>query len=337
MISSDGYPRITLAFTDPDLPAVVPYGYAKYSDFKEMARGGRAVLWSCWDSIMGRPVALKALLPQFAQDEKERRRFLREARVTAQLQHPHTVPVYEIGRDDKGCLYFTMKMIRGEDTFKILRRLAAGDRETRRDYTLDHLLVIVIQAGQALGYSHAHGVIHRDVKPENIWVGRFGEVILLDWGVAKVVGEQMPEEEEESPDDSVAHVLARSEKQALDEALTQTGQRPGTPLYMSPEQVLAPGSVDARSDVFNLGVVLYEMIAFKEPFRGRTVAETFERIATADPVPPSVQAPEEDIPEELEAIVLKALQKKPADRHQSMEELIDAVREVRRGLYRSTD
>jgi len=131
VISSDGYPRITLAFTDPDLPTVVPYGYAKYTDFKEMARGGRAILWSCWDSIMGRPVALKALLPQFAQDEKERRRFLREARVTAQLQHPHTVPVYEIGRDDQGCLYFTMKMIRGEDTFKILRRLAAGDRETR--------------------------------------------------------------------------------------------------------------------------------------------------------------------------------------------------------------
>jgi len=198
----------------------------------------------------------------------------------------------------------------------------------------------VIQAGQALGYSHAHGVIHRDVKPENIWVGKFGEVILLDWGVAKVAGEPMPEELEESPDDPAdprAQVLTMSDEQALDEALTQAGQRPGTPLYMSPEQVLSPASVDARSDVFNLGVVLYEMIAFKEPFRGRTVAETFERIATVDPVPPRVQAPEEDIPEELERIVLKALQKKPEDRYQSMADFIDAVREVRRGLYRTIE
>ena len=333
MTPSDGYPQITLSFTDQDLPAVVPTGFRKYSDFREMARGGSAVLWSCWDNVMGRPVALKSLLPEFAQDELRRRRFLREARVTAQLQHPHTVPVYEIGRDFQGSLYFTMKMIRGEDLFKIIRRLASGDRETRRDCTLDHLLVIVIQAGQALGYSHAHGVIHRDVKPENVWVGKFGEVILLDWGVAKVMGALSPEKESPQEPD---HVLTAGGK-ALDESLTQTGQRPGTPLYMSPEQVVSPGSVDARSDIFSLGVVLYEMIAFKEPFRGRTVGETFERITTQDPVPPRVQAPEEDIPVELEEIVLKALRKNPENRFQSMGEFIDAVREVRRGLVRTAD
>ena len=117
----DDYPQIILTGTDPDLPTDLDGNYAKYSDFQEMARGGKALLRSCWDSVMGRTVALKSLLPRFASDLRERRRFLREARVTAQLQHPNTVPVYEIGYDDQQCLYFTMKRIAGENLFQILQ------------------------------------------------------------------------------------------------------------------------------------------------------------------------------------------------------------------------
>ena len=319
------YPQIILTGTDPDLPTDFDGNFAKYSDFHEMARGGKALLRSCWDSVMGRTVALKSLLPRFADDLRERRRFLREARVTAQLQHPNTVPVYEIGYDDGQCLYFTMKRIAGENLFQILQRLSWRDAVTLEQYPLSVLLDVVTQACQALAYAHAHGVIHRDVKPENIWLGKFGEVILLDWGVAKVWGsaddvtEETPQHE---PD------VDRSSPHQL-QTLTLAGQRPGTPLYMSPEQVLGNRYLDERTDVFSLGVLLYEMLAFKEPFRGRTINETFDRIVHDDPLPLHVHAGDRDLPATLEPIVFKAVSKDPGDRYQTILDLIVDIRAVR--------
>jgi len=321
----DDHPQIILTGTDPDLPTHFDGNFAKYSDFHEMARGGKALLRSCWDSVMGRTVALKSLLPRFADDLRERRRFLREARVTAQLQHPNTVPVYEIGYDDSQCLYFTMKRIAGENLFQILQRLSWRDAVTLEQYPLSVLLDVVTQACQALGYAHAHGVIHRDVKPENIWLGKFGEVILLDWGVAKVWGstddvtEETPQHE---PD------VDRSSPHQL-QTLTLVGQRPGTPLYMSPEQVLGNRYLDERTDVFSMGVLLYEMLAFKEPFRGRTINETFDRIVHDDPLPLQVHAGDRELPASLEPIVFKAVAKDPGDRYQTILDLIADIRAVR--------
>ena len=327
----DVYPKILLAGTDPDLPDVPPEGFAKYIHFHEMARGIKAVLYSCWDTMMGRSVAMKTLLPDFAQDKRERRRFLREARVTAQLQHPNTVPVYEIGRDDQSRLYFTMKRIAGENFFQVIKKLSKGNAKTVATYPLREQLHVVIQACQALAYAHAHGVIHRDVKPENIWIGRFGEVILLDWGVAKVWG--MPDEtghmETEEPvksgDEATrweVNPLATSPDEALG-TLTQTGQRPGTPLYMAPEQVNR--YIDERCDVFSMGVLLSEMLTFHEPFRGRNVRETFDKILYSNPTPPSQAAPDRVIPESLDVVVAKAIAKRASDRYQSMPLLIDAL------------
>ena len=184
----DPYPKIILSGTDPDLPEPFPVGIDRYRDFVEMSVSGKCQLHSCWDRVTGRVVAMKRLLPEFALDQNERRRFLREARVTSQLQHPNTVPVYDIGKDENGTLYFTMKRIAGENLFEIIKRLAQGDEATTEEYNLAALLDIVRRASLALAFAHNHGVIHRDVKPENIWVGRFAEVILLDWGVAKVWG-----------------------------------------------------------------------------------------------------------------------------------------------------
>ena len=146
----DPYPKIILSATDPDLPEGFNNGFAKYTHFRDMARGGKAQLRSCWDRVMGRSVAIKTLLPRFADDEKERRRFLREARVTAQLQHPNTVPVYEIGRDDIGQLYFTMKRVAGEDLYEVLKRLQAGDEKTLGGFPFDTILDTLIQVSQAL-------------------------------------------------------------------------------------------------------------------------------------------------------------------------------------------
>lgn len=279
----DPYPKIILSGTDPDLPESFSNGFPRYTDFKPMGGGGNGVLQSCWDSIMGRPVAMKTLLPEFSRDKDHRRRFLREARVTAQLQHPNTVPVYDIGLDDRKCLYFTMKRVAGDDLYHITQRLKAGDEETVALYPLERLVEILIQTCQALAYAHLHGVIHRDVKPENIWVGQFGEVLLLDWGVAKVWG-QTDNTSEEPPS------LLTSGSDQL-QTLTHTGQRPGTPLYMSPEQVLGKRHVDERSDIYSVGIVLYELLTFAEPFHGANIRATFDQIVNDAAVPPRTKNP----------------------------------------------
>jgi len=311
---------IFLGATDHDLPRPLPQGLAKYANFREMARGGSAVLRTCLDRITGRTVVMKSLLPEVRHDAKENRRLLREARVTAQLQHPNTVPVYEIGRDDEIGLYFTMKRITGENLFEILKRIARDDPATAAEFPLGRRLAIVASAGLALMYAHARGVIHRDVKPENIWVGNFGEVILLDWGVAKVWGQ---------PDEQPRHPLLGEDHAGELQALTMAGDRPGTPLYMSPEQVnVNRATVDDRSDIFSTGVVLYEAAALREPFRGRFIQETFDNIIHDTPPPPSAASPDRGIPPDLDRIVMKAIAKQPADRYQTMREMLEDLRGI---------
>jgi len=235
-------PAIILSGTDPDLPRRPPVGHARYTGLREMARGGNAQLKSGFDSVIGRTVAIKMLLPEQQTNAEERRRLLREARVTAQLQHPNTVPVYEIGDDDFWGVYFTMKRISGENFFEALKRIARKDEPTMRAFPISRRLETVLQICQALAYAHARGVIHRDVKPENIWVGNFGEVVLLDWGVAKVWGH--PDDNQPLRQSTLA-VDPNKESEAQLMTLTAGGQRPGTPLYMSPEQV--DGSVASTS------------------------------------------------------------------------------------------
>ena len=383
---------ILLSGTDRDLPDILPDGISRYTNFADMSVGNRSKLRSAFDTIVGRTVAIKSLLPNVALDRKHRRRFLREARVTAQLQHPNTVPVYDIGTDAELGIYFTMKRISGENLLQVIRRLSQGDQAARDAFPLRKLLDIAINIAQALAYSHVRGVIHRDIKPENIWVGNFGEVIVLDWGVAKVWGypdeledltpptprEQAAGERETgdltsdqesgnqvnplepdlppepeiadavgqvdgdaSSSDAVGSAIAIRDKMsdvgdhseedlANDQlrTLTNNGQRLGTPLYMSPEQVRGSQFVDDRTDIFSLGVVLYEMLTHKEPFRGRTIDETFEFILSWDPPKPSTQMPFADIPAKLDALVMKTLAKRPDDRFQSMTDLIEALQVV---------
>ena len=248
---------------------------------------------------------------------------MREARVTAQLQHPNTVPVYDIGSDLVQGVFFTMKRISGENLFEILKRIATGDEAALKRYPMATRVSALADACQALAYAHARGVIHRDVKPENIWLGNFGEVYLLDWGTAKVWG---------SMDDQTvtrydATKLKEAEEQQL-QTLTGGGQRPGTPLYMSPEQIQGTRSIDERSDIFNVGVCLYELLAIKEPFRGSSIDHTFRNIIHGEVDPPSKRAPEQDIPQAADEVVMRAIQKKPTERFQTMRQLIDAIESI---------
>ena len=280
-------------------------GFSKYCDFRSLTEGGKATLTSCKDSNLGRRVVLKMLRKELRDDSVELRRLIREARITAQLSHPATVPMYELGQNDDGDWFFAMKKIDGWTLFEIIVGLAQRNEQIEKAFDLNRLLNIFTQVGGALIYAHARGVIHRDIKPENIIVGMFGEVTLIDWGAAKVWG--MPNDGDEST----------------------AGGRGGTPLYMSPEQVTGNRMVDERSDVYSLGVVMYEMLCQREPFRGAQIADTFDNIVNREPESPRSVAPHRFIPLALEEICLKAMQKDPNDRFQSVSQLIGAIDKFR--------
>ena len=303
-LEQDKLSMVYVANVESPPPEAISNGFAKYTRFKELNSGGKAVLYSCFDTNLGREVVLKKLRPEFKNDKLELRRLLREAKITAQLQHPATPPLYELGIDDQGDWYFAMKKIAGFTLFEIIVSLAGRKPEAESHFTLTRLLGIFIQIGDAVQFAHLRGIIHRDIKPENVIIGMFGEVNLIDWGIAKVWG--MPYDD---MDQQNAHTHG------------------GTPLYMSPEQVLGHRPVDERSDIFSMGIVLYEMLAQREPFIGQEKRETFDNIVNKKPKPPSAAAPHRLIPEALDRICLKALNKDPADRYQSMRVMVNDVEE----------
>lgn len=303
-----GDDRLSMVFVsdiEGEPPALISNGFKKYTHFRALSTGGKASLISCKDTNLGRRVVLKMLRPELCDDDVELRRLIREARITAQLQHPATAPLYELGQNEQGQWFFAMKKIDGRTLFEIIVGLARREEEFETNFDLNRLIGILTQVGDALAYAHARGVIHRDVKPENVIVGMFGEVTLIDWGAAKVWG--MPNDGGEGT----------------------KGQRGGTPLYMSPEQVTGNRLVDERTDIFSLGVVMYEAMAQREPFRGMDIRATFDNIVNQEPTPPRDVAPHRLIPQPLEAICLKAMQKNPNDRFQSMREMIDAINKFR--------
>lgn len=309
-------PAIFLSETDPMIGEGFYEGFEKYTNTKLMAGGGEGILLSSYDKNLGRKVAVKKLKKEGIDNFRAQRRLIREARITAQLSHPNTVPVYEIGIGRDGDIYFAMKKVEGENLFKILSRIAQGEQEAKDEFTLYRLLSVIILASNALAYAHARGVIHRDVKPENILIGMFGEVYMMDWGIAKVWG--MPNEEGE---------LGLTQDDLMDR-LTNSGSRPGTPLYMSPEQV-RDIPVDERTDIFSMGVVLYEALALREPFRGEKIAQTFDNILHHTPPPPSTVSQHLTVPKRLDEICAKAMQKKASQRYQSILEFIRDIRDFR--------
>ncbi len=306
-------PIIYLEETDALLPRHWTSGSNKYRDFADLASGGTAILKTCFDRNLHRKVVFKQLHDDLRDDEDENRRFLREARVTAMIAHPGTVPVYEVGRDSGGGLYFTMKRLDGLDLRSVIERLSAKDMKMAETFPLARLVDVLISVCQTVAYAHSQGVVHRDLKPANVLIGAFGEVTVLDWGLAKVHGEK-PTVSVEVPD--ATHAIRAME-------LTQPGKRYGTPLYMSPEQARGD-DVDERTDVYNAGSILYEMLALKNLVWGQTVEEVLQQVLHRETPSPSVEAPWwREVPPELEAICLKALRREPSERYATMSALAD--------------
>ena len=275
----------------------------RYAYFKTVAKGGKSLIQSCKDLHLNRVVCYKSLLPEYENDPIEQTRLLREARVSALLQHPNTVPTYEIGRDRKGHLYFTMKLVHGYTFREIL--------DYRERYDLGQLVDTIIQVGYALEYAHSVGVIHRDLKPENILIGPYGEVLLLDWGLAKVWGEKGPlsDENRDIP-----------ERESSDTSMTGHQKLQGTPYYMAPEQIERDPDIDSRTDIYNLGIILYEALTGQTPAQGERMDEVIH--STLHDIPPAPSTLVPSIPPLLEETVMRCLKKRPEDRIESAGELV---------------
>jgi serine/threonine-protein kinase len=298
--------------------AYVPAGRDRYLLSRLHATGGIGRVWLARDASLGRDVALKELRPERADQPVSWARFLREAQVTGQLEHPGIVPVYEVGRGpDDQAPFYTMRFVRGRTLADAAR--AYHERRGRHQagpLELRELLTAFVGVCQAVAYAHSRGVLHRDLKPQNVVLGDYGEVIVLDWGLAKVLGEA----EGDAP--AAAVPVALTGEGSRDE--TVAGQVLGTPAYMAPEQ--AEGRLDlldARTDVYGLGAVLYEVLTGRPPFEGADVTAVMRGVVHETPPPP--RAVEPGAPRALEAVCLKALAKKPGERYATARELAGDV------------
>jgi serine/threonine-protein kinase len=258
-----------------------------YTFERELGRGGMATVWLAADLKHDRPVALKLLHPELAASLGPER-FQREIRLAARLQHPHVLTVLDSG-ETQGRLWFTMPYVEGESLRDRLRR--------ERQLPVDAATRIATEAARGLEYAHQHGVVHRDVKPENILLTRDGSTLVADFGIARALGG--------------------------DDGLTQTGLAIGTPAYMSPEQAAGDRTLDPRTDQYALAAVLYEMLAGEPPWTGATAQVMIAR-RLSEPAP-SVRAVRPNVPGHVDDAIRKALAPVAADRFAGMVDFVHAL------------
>jgi len=263
--------------------------FGLYQIVSPVGEGGMAAVYKAYQPSMERYVALKVLPRQLAESDEFIARFKGEAHMLAQLQHPHILPVFDYGQSE-GYSYIVMPLVQSGTLADLLKTRRMSPPEIRR---------IINQVGDALGYAHARGMIHRDVKPSNVLLDERENCLLTDFGLARMV-----------------EGAAR---------LTSAGAIMGTPAYMAPEQG-SGGSMDGRSDIYSLGIILYEMVTGQVPYSAQTpIAVVFKHVH--DPLPPPhMLVP--DISEKLERVLLKVLAKDPADRYQKAEDFVQALQQA---------
>ena len=270
----------------------------RYEIIGELGHGAMGVVYKAKDPLIDRILAIKTISLSLAMDEQDEyeARFYQEAKAAGRLSHPNIVTVFDVGKSGD-IAYIAMEFLQGRELRDILS-------EEKR-LPVSQVISIARQVAHGLSYAHEHGIVHRDVKPSNIMLIRDGLVKITDFGIARM------------PSSTIR---------------TQAGVVLGSPKYMSPEQVLGT-SIDQRSDIFSLGVMLYEMLVGRAPFAGDSVNAVMYQTMHTDPPPPGTLNPE--VPARLDLIVAKALAKKPEDRYQSARELADDLRACRDAPARS--
>ena len=289
-----------------------------YTLSKIHSQGGLGRVWLARDTRLHRSVALKEIRPDVQEREYALQRFVREAQITGQLEHPNIVPIYELGRDPEHAgPFYTMRFIEGrtlnaaiDEYFRVRHQHPTADAlELRR------LLGGFVSICQAISYAHSKGVIHRDLKPSNVMLGAFGEVVVLDWGLAKTVEEQDLE--------TTAGPSVDLSQSAASE-FTSQGQPLGTPPYMAPEQAAGRlAEIDRRTDIYGLGAILFRILTGQRPHTGKTSDEIVQSVLQ-NPTP-AARTLDPTIPPALNAICLQAMAKRPSDRYAHAAELADDV------------
>ncbi|MCZ6572509.1 MAG: serine/threonine protein kinase, partial [Planctomycetota bacterium] len=309
-------------------------GAGRYELLEEIARGGMGVILKVWDRDLRRTLAMKAVLGRIQGgaggatpfvDIENVGRFLEEAQITGQLDHPGVVPVHELGVDSEGRVFFTMRMVKGRTLDEVIR-LARKDEE---HWTQTRALNVILRVCEAMAYAHSKGVIHRDLKPANIMVGEFGETYVMDWGLAKVLTAQ---DSKDTASDLRTQILtdrAGDSKTPDSPMRTVVGTIIGTPAYMPPEQ--AEGRIndlDQRSDVYSVGALLYTLLTGEMPYAPAgsqaTPASVVMKLLGGPPKP--VHETDRTVPAELVAICEKAMQRPPDDRYQDMQDMAEDLR-----------
>jgi eukaryotic-like serine/threonine-protein kinase len=284
--------------------------YERHKMGSELARGGVGRISRSRDRQLLRSQVLKTLNKGNKASERVMLNFIREAQITAQLEHPHIVPVHDLGLLPNGEVYFTMKRIRGYTLKELIRGLRKNNLVLKEKYPRVKLLEIFIKTCQAIAFAHNRGVLHRDLKPSNVMVGDFGEVLVLDWGVAKVFHSN-----------EVKQAIRCPEGDGVGRSSVV-----GTPSYMSPEQAIGDHkNINVYSDVYSLGAILYEILTYRPPFRGKDSKVLIQQAIDGNPIPPRTYRPTYHIPQALEEITMNCLAKEQSKRYHNVEELIKAV------------
>jgi WD40 repeat protein len=289
----------------------LPVDRHRYTLFGEVARGGLGRILRAHDAHLDRPVALKELLEP---SNEARARFLTEAHITARLQHPSIIPIYEAGVWSTGEPFYAMRLVSGRS----LKEVISGTKTLAERLAL---LPHVLAAAEAVAYAHSQHVIHRDLKPDNILVGEFGETVVIDWGLGKDLSRQ-----EASASPSAAPGAGAGPR--ADEGLTVDGTVMGTPAYMPLEQA-GGHPVDERADVYALGAILYHLLAGVRPYEGESAWDVVRQVMSGPPVPLSERR--KGIPQELLTLVSKAMARSPSERYRTAREMVEDLRRFQTG------
>jgi eukaryotic-like serine/threonine-protein kinase len=308
----------------------------RYVDGGELARGGMGSIRKVFDQNLHRSVAMKVLFPEHRADAKVLRRFADEAQIMGQLEHPNIVPVHDYGTDGD-TQYFTMLLVRGKTLTEII-----GHRGDTLSYEeMYKQLNIYLRVCDAVAFAHSRGVIHRDLKPDNIMIGNFGEVYLMDWGIARLLGRRggiASTLSQDPPKTTFVPAVGMSvDVKPVDVSTTgvapdETGTVVGTFHYMAPEQATAQlDKLDERTDVFLLGGVLYEMLTKQPPYMGATVIDVVRQAQKCVIPTPEMLTPNAGIPKALQDICMRCLEKDPAKRYPSVLELKRHIEDFLKG------